>query len=1011
MPGISAISPTIAIPGATVTVTGVNLGGATAVSFGGTPAASFTVVSPTTITAVIGAGTPGDVSVVTPLGTAAFSGFTLALPPSITSFSPQFGSMGADITITGTNFTGVTAVSFGGVNATSFTLTSPTSIVAYVDSGASGNIAVTTAGGTATAPGFTYIGPTITSFSPASGNAGTSVTITGTNLNGTSAVSFGGVPAASFTITSATSINAVVSTGATGIVSVTTTYGTSQIGGFTFTGPTVASFSPLIGGPGTNVTLKGSNLTGVTAVSLGGSPAASYTIVDTATIIAIVGNGSSGPISVTSPKGTATGPVFIFTQVPVITSFSPPTGNVGTSLTITGANFSADPSADIVFLGSVRAVVSSATANTLVVTTTAGTTYQPPTVASNGLVAAANDPFITTFDGAGPAFTTNSFDGKLDVVVDTQPEGIVVCDFDGDGKPDLAAGGSNGVAVLHNTSSPAVLSFAPKQHFPGTYYPQFLATGDFDGDGKPDMVVADWSSTTSVVSVYKNTSTAGTISFAPKIDIPLSGANKILVYDMDGDGKPDLVVLNYFPANNISVLRNTTTGGVISFDSPVNFNSPTGGALKAAIADFDGDGKPDLALLNGSEVSILKNTSTPGFILLNLTANFNVGAGPLGMATGDLDGDGKPDLAFADPSASQESVHIFLNTGSPGSISFDGGTTFPAPANSGSWDVVFNDMDGDGKPDLVVTNSYAYSTSIYKNTSVRGTASFAPNVDYPTEAVPWLTQTGDLDGDGKPEFIVSNNLANTLSIFRNKIGAPNSAPSIRALGAVTLCQGDSVLLTSSTVTGDQWYLNNVAINGATGDTLIVNTAGAYTVTAASAGITTPPSNTITVTVNAIPPKPVVSLDSAGWLVSSADTGNQWYADTLSTISGATANIYQPQDSGYYSVKVTQNGCASPFAARYLFHLPNPKTDTTGSSNVIASPNPTTTGMVRITYNAPGTNGMRAELTNMAGTIILVEPDLQNNGVLDLSSLGRGIYVLRLIESNGKVFGTVSIVKL
>ncbi len=86
------------------------------------PASSFTVVSSTTITAVVDTGATGNVSVTTNLGgTATLAGFTYT-GPSIASFNPSSGIVGSTITITGSNFTGATSVSFGGVPASSFTV-------------------------------------------------------------------------------------------------------------------------------------------------------------------------------------------------------------------------------------------------------------------------------------------------------------------------------------------------------------------------------------------------------------------------------------------------------------------------------------------------------------------------------------------------------------------------------------------------------------------------------------------------------------------------------------------------------------------------------------------------------------------------------------------------------------------------------------------------------------------------------------------------------------------------
>jgi hypothetical protein len=119
-------------------------------------------------------------------------------------------------------------------------------IIATVGTGSSGNISVTTLGGTATIAGFSFIppAPTITSFTPSSGSAGTVITIIGTNFTGATTVNFGGVPAQSFIVNSATSITAIVAGGASGNVSVTTPGGIATRAGFIYNAITG------IGGPG-----------------------------------------------------------------------------------------------------------------------------------------------------------------------------------------------------------------------------------------------------------------------------------------------------------------------------------------------------------------------------------------------------------------------------------------------------------------------------------------------------------------------------------------------------------------------------------------------------------------------------------------------------------------------------------------------------------------------------------------------------------------------------------------
>jgi hypothetical protein len=235
--------------------------------------------------------------------------------PTITSFSPASGPVGTKVTITGTGFTGTTAVKFAGTNA-SFAVVSDTSLTATVPSSAtSGTIAVTAPGGTATsATAFTVTppAPTISSFAPTSGTVGTNVTIAGANFTGTTSVTFGGTSAA-FTVVSDTALSATVPSGASsGLIAVTTPGGTAtSANAFTVTpvvppAPTISSFTPTSGPAGTKVTIVGTNFSGTTNVTFGGT-SASFTVVSSTSLTAIVPNGAkTGSISVTTPGGTAT---------------------------------------------------------------------------------------------------------------------------------------------------------------------------------------------------------------------------------------------------------------------------------------------------------------------------------------------------------------------------------------------------------------------------------------------------------------------------------------------------------------------------------------------------------------------------------------------------------------------------------------------------------------------------------------------------------------------------------
>ncbi|WP_328340125.1 IPT/TIG domain-containing protein [Streptomyces violaceus] len=323
--------------GTTVTLTGTNLTGATAVSFGGTPATSFTVNSATQITAVTPPNAPGaaPVTVTTPSGTSNALTFTYVAAPSVTGLTPSQGPStgGTTVTLTGTNLTGATAVSFGGTPATSFTVNSATQITAVTPPNAPGAapVTVTTPSGTSN-PNvpqayFYYAArPALTAVVPPSGSTagGTAVTLTGSDLLNATAVRFDGAAALSFTVDSATQITAVTPPHSAGIapVTVTTPGGTSGPLCYVYLAPpTLSSLAPDHGPANsvTVVTLTGTNLATATDVQFG-TASASFTVVSPTQITAVTPTGSAGPVAVrvTTPAGPSSPVTYTRIAAPVI---------------------------------------------------------------------------------------------------------------------------------------------------------------------------------------------------------------------------------------------------------------------------------------------------------------------------------------------------------------------------------------------------------------------------------------------------------------------------------------------------------------------------------------------------------------------------------------------------------------------------------------------------------------------------------------------------------------------
>jgi putative cell wall-binding protein len=376
-PAATGISPSTGSVsgGSTVTLTGSGLSGTTAVTVGGQAATGVTVVNDTSVTFTTPAHAAGatDVVVTTPNGSAtlaaSFTYQVAASPPSISGLSPAVGPVagGTTVTLTGANLTGTTGISVGGQAATDLTVVSATSVTFTTPAHAVGptDVELTTPAGSATlTAGFTYqipviTAPTIVAVTSAVGPVagGTTVTLTGTNLTGTTGISVGGQAASDVTVVSATSVTFTTpahATGATDVV-VTTPAGSATLtAGFTYQAPVVAAptivavtpdSGPVAGG--TTVALTGTNLTGTTGISVGGQAATDVTVLD-ATSVSFTSPAHAGgatDVVVTTPAGSATLTAGFTYQAPVvpaptIVAVTPDSGPVagGTTVVLTGTS-------------------------------------------------------------------------------------------------------------------------------------------------------------------------------------------------------------------------------------------------------------------------------------------------------------------------------------------------------------------------------------------------------------------------------------------------------------------------------------------------------------------------------------------------------------------------------------------------------------------------------------------------------------------------------------------------
>lgn len=524
---------------------------------------------------------------------------------------------------------------------------------------------------------------------------------------------------------------------------------------------------------------------------------------------------------------------------PVISSFSPASGPVGSSVTITGSNFNTTPANNIVYFGAVKANVTAATATSLTVTVPAGATYKPITVTISGSTAYSSRPFLTTFTGGGQ-ISSSSFGIRQDFTTDIRPNAIALSDFDGDGKIDVATANNHSnaglasVSILRNTSSAGTISFAPKQDIVTGGVTYCIASADIDGDGKYDIISGSIAS--SNISVFRNTSTIGNISFAPKIDFAVTGAPyDIAAGDIDGDGKTDVAIVdNGITFQGMSVFRNTGSIGAISFAPKVDFTTLLS-PKSIVCTDMDDDGKADIGFTNenSNSFSIYRNTSSSGAVSFASRIDYPCGSGnqPYSIASGDIDNDAKTDLIVVINNSSGGGAQLFRNTGSIGTISYTFNTSILSGSSSNTcYHAGVNDINGDGKIDisLTVAGSSSGQSQVYQNNTTSGTFSFSSATNFFGSFAPYAIVFGDLEGDGKPELVVSEFTGDKISVYKNQSGVL-VAPLVSSFTPTSGSTNTSVTINGANFTG----VTSVKFGGVSASTFgVVN------------------SNTITATVGA-----------------------------------------------------------------------------------------------------------------------------------------------------------------
>jgi gliding motility-associated-like protein len=627
---------------------------------------------------------------------------------------------------------------------------------------------------------------------------------------------------------------------------------------------------------------------------------------------------------------------------PTITSFSPTSGAVGSTVTITGTGFNTTASSNVVYLGGMKCPITTASSTSLVVTIPKGSNLSHFQVVntSSKLSALSGKKFIVKSETSGAQISTNSFRFNSPVSLNSfsavNPNSYTTADIDGNGKLDILAmtnGYSLKIGAVSNT--PSSLTFGTTTvgntvlPSPGYSTLSYAQLKDMNNDGLLDYITANGGQSGGWVNI--NSSTSGTPSFSNRIEIAPNASYRfnawdVAVGDYNMDGKMD--VIGAYWLNGIAYYCvNTSSNGTYSesttFTDLVSSASYATGARAIVSGDFNNDGKEDYYVTGSSSSSYyLRNTATAGAATLSFSASTNQGLNADILRTADLDGDGDLDII----AANNTNRDIFILTNDGNGIFTK--TTITEPSSQQIKGIELGDLDGDGDVDLVYLSSYGFMYVPNISSSANNISfDFTNRVDLAGNLSPSNGfKLVDVNEDNKLDILYES--GGSMSILENKVGSLPTITSTGTLTNFTTCSGTASTTQTFTVSGSN-LTANIDIAAVTGyeystdnttfsSTLSVaptsGTVASITIyvrmTAASTG--TPSGNisisstgattqTIAVsgTVNAVmaissQPTATVNLcQGASYTLGASATGSgsltyQWYSNTSNSNTGGTS---------------------------------------------------------------------------------------------------------------------------
>jgi hypothetical protein len=592
--------------------------------------------------------------------------------------------------------------------------------------------------------------------------------------------------------------------------------------------PAALSFAPARGLPGELVIVTGTDLVGTTAVSFNGTAAPGFVLNSAFQLtVRVPAGATSGPISVTNPKGTATSAQSFTVLAPVPVLSVSPAPNAVAPLTAPvvvrfGQALAAHTTGNLAVFsaqggGQLAGTRQGAGSSTL--TLVPARPYQPGeqvrvslpayTEANSLRVVRQVYQFTAAVGGTGRGFFAEPVSFPR---ISTSGGSMVLGDVDGDGDQDLLTGTFNTVQVQLNNGAGA---YSAAGTVPVADNPASLTLGDVDGDGDLDLTCTSFGGR--VVSVRLND---GAGRFSGTANVPVGDSpNDVALADMDADGDLDLVTINsgsyssaIIPVVSFSV-RFNDGGGNFSGTEDVTLDAITHhGVSNITLGDLDGDGDLDVAAGAAGYLFIYLNDGLGH--LASAYARLSPPDGTENISMNDVDADGDLDLLVLGSSSTGGVLSTMSVLRNDGRATFTA-TSFSTVANTNS--MVVGDLDADGDVDILIANPGA-NGQLWLNDG-RGT--FARLLDLPLRSTDGQPILRDVDGDGDLDLLTSAG----GGAFNVRLNGPTPPPVVAGFTPATGPAGTAVTITGSGFLGT----TAVRFNGTLAPGFVINSPSQLTV--------------------------------------------------------------------------------------------------------------------------------------------------------------------------------------